>query len=413
MRTYIRKLASFLYRKIVCNAAERFRLWNYKRHISQKIRCITNKDVIKVLFMETELSCWKTELLYKAMDNHSRFFPIVGICTNPKYPYAKKDLEGYLKKNSYKYVDLDLDANGIDLINPDIIFYGSRYSTSYPKELYYDHNLKYVFCGVDYCLSITTHVVHMAHIYYDYCWQFYVEHEEVRKRKKEIMGNKSNNVRVTGVPIQDTLLLPKENFEDPWKDKSGKKRIIYAPHHSFKGSNGDGIEFATFLDYGEDLLKLAQKYHDEITIAFKPHPFLYIKLLDLWGKEKTEAYYNAWKTLSNTQYVDGDYIGLFKYSDAIIHDSASFIVEYLYMDKPSMFLLSESNNIDDMFDYVKECFYSHEHGYNNNDIESFIQNVIKGTDSKYEQRHKCIIHNLMPPNGLSACTNIINAILNG
>ena len=214
------------------------------------------------------------------------------------------------------------------------------------------------------------------------------------------------------VKEQITLRLqPRESFDDPWIDKTGKKRIIYAPHHSFKGVNGDGIEFATFLDFGEAILAFAKKYQDKVTFAVKPHPFLYIRLLDIWGKEKTDAYYKQWQELPNTQFENEEYFGLFKYSDAIIHDCASFLVEYLYMDKPSLFLVADSNNIEDMFDFVKECFYSHEHGFSANDIEQFINNVIKGIDNKAEKRRECINKHLIPPHGNSACHNIVNSIL--
>ena len=215
------------------------------------------------------------------------------------------------------------------------------------------------------------------------------------------------------MPIQDVLLLPKEKFSDPWKDKTGKKRIIYAPHHSFKGSNGDGIEFATFMEFGVLMLNIARKYREEVTFAFKPHPFLYIKLLSIWGEKRTQAYYKEWNNMPNTQYANGDYYGLFKYSDAIIHDSASFIIEYLYMNNPSMFLVAETNKKEDMFDFVIDGFNCHEHGRSDKDIEQFIQNVIAGIDKKSNQRKMFIDTQLQPPNGKTACDNIINTILNG
>ena len=211
--------------------------------------------------------------------------------------------------------------------------------------------------------------------------------------------------------MQDVLLLPKSVFSDPWNDKTGKKRIIYAPHHSIKGTNGTGIEFSTFLEYGESILELAKKYKERVTMAFKPHPNLYMKLVDIWGQQKTDGYYEEWQSLDNTQVEDGEYMGLFKYSDAIIHDCASFIVEYMYMDKPAMYLVSESNRIEDMFDFVQKAYMNYEHGRSLRDIDNFIVNVIYGIDKKRDERHAYIQSNLRTPNGKSACENIIDAII--
>lgn len=384
----------------------------YLYNVPKKVASMRGKECINVLFVVTGIRGWKALPLFVRMMEHHRFNPLVGVNTNPKYPESKVELLDFLLSHHYEYIDLDNENNTIESINPDLIIYDSPYVTGYSHNVSYNHHLNYLFCGCDYCLAITNHKAHMVQSWYDYCWQFYVEHNDVAKRKKELLGWRASNIRVTGVPIQDELKLSKENFADPWKDKTGKKRIIYAPHHSFKGVNGGGIEFATFMDFCDVMIEFAKKYQDKITISFKPHPFLYIRLLDIWGKERTDAYYRKWEEMPNTQFENGAYYGLFKYSDAIIHDCASFIVEYLYMNKPSLYLVAESNHIEDMFDFVKDCYNSHEHAFKSNEIESFINNVIKGVDNKKEQRLECIKKHLTPPNDLSACDNIIKSILN-
>lgn len=411
MSNIIVRIVKKTYRIVLKRPLYHIKLFFYWAKLPQRIKAIREKDSIKVMFIIGGVNSWKTEMLYREMEKHSRFIPIVGVTSNEKYPYAKKELIEYLVNNNYKYIDLGTTKEAIHSFSPDIIFYGSPYSTGYCKGHYFNDNLQYVFCGVDYCLNITKHVAHLEHPWYDYCWQFYVEHEDVAKRKREILGYRARNIKVTGVPIVDMLLLPKENFRDPWKDQGGRKRIIYAPHHSFKGSNGDGIEFATFMEYGELMLDLAKKYQDKVTIAFKPHSFLYLKLVNIWGKERTDNYYKAWEELPNTQYENGEYVDLFKYSDAIIHDCASFILEYLYIDNPSLYLVSENNNLDDMFDFVREGYECYSHAYKAEDIELFIQQVISGKDPMHFNRRNFIESQLLPPNGKTACENIINAIL--
>lgn len=383
----------------------------YRLKLPRRVRMIRKKAKINVLFVVSEVASWKSEMLYITMLRHPRFSPVIGVSTSYTPPNTKNTLIEYLERKNYTYIDLDLLGNSIDSVSPDIIFYYKPYETCYSAGCFFNKNLRYVFCGMDYCFSVTKHEAHINKPYFNYCWLYFTEHEDIAKRRRELLGYLANNVRVTGVPMQDILLSPKCHFPDPWIDNTGKKRIIYAPHHSIKGTNGDGIEFATFLDCGEQILNLAVKYQDQITIAFKPHPNLYLKLVDFWGQEKADNYYNQWKSLTNTQLEIGEYVGLFKYSDAIIHDSASFIVEYLYINKPAMYLVADTNNVDDMFDFVRDGYMQYVHGKNISDVEKFIKDVINDIDIKKEFRRDYINCNLLPPNNKTACDNIISEVL--
>jgi CDP-glycerol glycerophosphotransferase (TagB/SpsB family) len=90
----------------------------------------------------------------------------------------------------------------------------------------------------------------------------------------------------------------------------------------------------------ELMLELAQAYKDRIQIAFKPHPSLITQLYQHpdWGKERADDYYARWQQMENTQLETGGYVDLFMTSDAMIHDSGSFVVEYLYANRPVMFV---------------------------------------------------------------------------
>lgn len=407
----ISEITRWIYHEIWCQLVYHCKLFLYLVSVPCKVKRIRHKESIRVLFVVSELASWKSELLYKAMLNHPRFTPILSVSTSSSPSGTKPILVDYIKSKGYLFIDLD--DNGFGGINPDIIIYYKPYGVCYSKGHYFDNHLDCLFCGMDYCFRVTKHTAHIKKALFDYCWQFYVENVEIINRRKEVLGYRARNTLYTGVPMQDILLLPKEQFLDPWKDNKGKIRIIYAPHHSIKGTNGEGVEFATFLDFGEPMLELSKKYSDRITIAFKPHPNLYMKLIKIWGQDKTDAYYNEWKNLPNTQLETGEYVGLFKYSDAIIHDSASFIVEYLYMDNPSMYLVAETNNMDDMFNFVQEGYNCYEHGRSVQEIEEFIQRVIDGKDNKEGLRKEYIQKHLLPPGGKTASENIINAILGG
>lgn len=383
----------------------------YWMTIPLKVWRFRKKKCIRVLFMVSEVATWKSELLYLKMCKHTRFDPIIGISTSRVPDGVKKPLADYLQSKKYPFVDLDTSNDSIKNLRPDIVIYYKPYPECYSEGHFFDKNLRYVFIGMNYCFSIENIVIHIEKPQFDYCWQYYVEHTDVADRRREVLGYRARNTKVTGVPMQDILLQPKECFGDPWKDKTGRKRIIYAPHHSFKGTNKTGIEFATFLEMGEPMLQFAKQYSDTVTIAFKPHPLLRMKLDEIWGKERTDKYYQEWAKQPNAQIETGEYVGLFKYSDAIIHDCASFLIEYLYMNKPALYLVSESNDIDELLGFAREGFMCYEHAHQVNDIETFIQNVIAGVDHNCEKRQSFINKQLLPPKGRTACDNILDAIL--
>lgn len=386
----------------------------YRFYIVYRVPVILKKKKIRVLFVLAELASWKTELLYLKMLKHPKFEPVIGITTNTiEAPGSKPILEKYIMEKEYDYVDLDLSPKSIDKIHPDFILYYKPYDGSYPPEQVFWRHIRVIPLGIAYAFNITDLKQHFKQPLYYWPYIYFAENEFTKQSFKKAIGFKSYNIRVTGTPMEDELLLPKENFEDQWKDRTGRKRIIYAPHHSFDGTNGKGLELATFLVNGEFMLEMAKKYSDKVTFAFKPHPNLRKKLNNIWGKERTDAYYHEWESLEYAQVDYGDYMGLFKYSDAIIHDCGSFTIEYLFMQKPSMYMVNSSENRvkAELNNFGKKAFDCYEHGLTHEQIEVFINGVVKGKDKLRNERQEFFNKYLKPPYGRTACENIIRSIL--
>lgn len=382
----------------------------YIRWKGQKIR---NKEKIRVLFVLAELGTWKTECLYLAMYKHSRFIPMLGVTESREVPGSKPNLINYLKKKNYDFWDLDEPGMSIDKLHPDLLFYYKPYDGSYPPEHIFKRHLSALPIMLNYGMSTMSSRMHSVWEICYYSLFFFVENESVRSLTANYMGKYGANLRVTGLPIQDILCKPKEEFPNPWKDTKKRKKIIYAPHHSFKGTNGAGIEYATFLEFGEFMLDIAEKFKEKVYWAFKPHPTLYPKLLKIWGKEKTDAYYQKWKEMENAQVELGDYISLFKYSDAMIHDCSSFMIEYHFTNNPVLYLDLGGVIKEDLSPFGLEGFELCYHGHSTKDIEKFIQHVINGEDKRKKERVEFYNNNLLPPNGKTASQNIIDTILNG
>jgi CDP-glycerol glycerophosphotransferase (TagB/SpsB family) len=161
------------------------------------------------------------------------------------------------------------------------------------------------------------------------------------------------------------------------------------------------------------MLNIIDEYQGKIQIAFKPHPLLKKKLYDeaTWGKVKTDDYYNRWNNMVSGQLVEGDYIDLFLSSDAMIHDSGSFLIEYIYTGKPVLHTNRDENITDRMNAFGILAFNLHYHAKNEKDIKAFIENVLNNKDEKKKERTAFITSKLLPPNHKSASQNIFDEIL--
>ena len=62
-------------------------------------------------------------------------------------------------------------------------------------------------------------------------------------------------------------------------------------------------------------------------------------------------------------------------------------------------------------DFGNACYDLYYKGNNAEDIEQFVQNVIHDIDPRKEERDKFFNDYLLPPNGKTACQNIIDSIL--
>lgn len=390
----------------------RLQFYKYRKSIPKKIAQIRNKEQIKVGFILHETALWKTEKLYLAMNENPRFIPQIYTTLSKegqlsesieKYKYLLK----YLQEHSYDYQE----TLSIKDIDSDIVFYEKSYDFSYFEDIQ-AHNFKGIICTALYgfCTMHTRPTYNVDSILRSF--QFYIENEYVKDSLKTLMDNRAENTVITGVPMMDILMESKTKFINPWKiqDKP-KKRIIWAPHFTIhKGVSW--LDLSSFSMMYEEMLKFASKYEDNVQIAFKPHPLLFSTLVNEWGYEKAKEYFNQWENMPNGQLETGEYVGLFLHSDAMIHDCGSFLIEYLYTEKPVMYTVRDIEKTVKQYNkFAKEAFNQLYIGSDNSDVENFIKDVIKGWDPKLEQRKEFKRKFLLPPNGKTASENIIDSIL--
>lgn len=377
-----------------------------------KERRLYKKPTINVLFILTDLSKWKTEKLYLKMKSHPQFCPILGVTQRGVESTSETKslidiLIKYLSTKDYPFIILNKTYKP----NPDIVIYTEPYGKTIPKHQSVLKYFKSLFLSINYSCHTTHLYIDYHSLLHEWAWLDCYESKAALNDAYYYIGRKRKSLQLTGLPMIDQL-LDKPN-RNPWKHQgTQKKRIIWAPHHSIGGFSDESIIYSTFLECSDLMLKLAQRYAGEVQFAFKPHPLLKYKLEALWGEQRTNDYYNAWKQLDNGQLEQGGYQELFYYSDALIHDCSSFIVEYQVLNKPSLFLVRDLGNImSDLNSFGKQAFLAQNLAYTENDIINFINGIIEGKDPNPERRQNFLNKELFGFTNYDASSKIIDAIL--
>ena len=246
--------------------------------------------------------------------------------------------------------------------------------------------------------------------YYNLAWRIFfpTEHHARMLARHSRFG--ASHVVVTGYPMADRLLSEEPVNEGVWKEKDPSvKRVIWAPHHSVL--EGDYLDYSHFLELADGMVELARKYRGKIRFAFKPHPRLKPKLHQHpdWGVERTEAYYRLWDEMPNTVFVEGDYVDLFRSSDALVHDCSSFLGEYLFMDKPVAYMGDKALVSKDLNEFGRACL---EHHYTATTLEAvtqFLDHVVLGGEDPMEPARRAFRETVLVGDGKNVALRIYEA----
>ncbi|MCG9508260.1 CDP-glycerol glycerophosphotransferase family protein, partial [Providencia rettgeri] len=360
-----------------------------KRSHYIKIKEAKKKKQINVIFLVIHHSMWKVEPIFKEMLTDPYFQPKILVCPdiiyNDKYYDDLHKSYSYFHKKGYPVIkSLREDNSWVTLkeLNPDIVFFTSPYEIT-RKEYHQNAYLNYLTCYVPYYYMATNHAGDNSKVlnthFLNCMWKIFWPHNYISDEFSKHSFNHGSNSLVTGYPATETLLYNSvDTFSSTtWKKQTvEKKKLVYAPHHTITGNENS---LSTFLEFSEKIKELAIKYQDNIQWSFKPHPFLKAKLYKHpdWGYDKTQNYYHFWESQSYTQLDNGEYDSLFLESDGIIHDCSSFIVEYMFTQKPRLFILNSNENVFLLLnDFGEKIIQGYQFARNELDMENFITDLI-------------------------------------
>ena len=382
--------------------------------IKLRIRRYPDAQKIKVIFLVSNISKWKTQSLYNAFKNSKRFRPIVLITildderqwkyidVRSEFERQKKFYEGQGCVCDFAYDPQVGELKSIVDLSPDIVFFQEPYYT-FPGQCVKDIKKVALCCyvpyGVEYEQGFAFYKVWGFHnfLYLNVTWC-----EERAKYLKRFIPwyTRAGTIKALGHTIFD-LLKDQDTI-------ANGDYVIYAPHFSFPITDYERPStISTFMWSGRLILAFAQK-HPEIKWAFKPHPRLRTELIDTggWSKSEVDAYYQAWETIGTVCYTS-DYIQMFRNSRVLITDSASFLLEYPVTGHPVIHLkLSDEYPLYDP--YVRPLLSTYYIAKNPEELKRQLKLVVEdGVDPNKDERITAL-HKLNMISEKSAARNIVD-----
>lgn len=360
--------------------------------ILMKLRFIRHFRKIRVGFWVTESSKWAQTQFFEELKNSADFDPFI-LLSYFKTPQGNETPKEYFMKTKETFAKLDakiydtFDADNfkfedLQKFKPDIIFYQQPWLIA-PEQALKENYKHSLLCYIPYCFYSMKSYVNYLSRYHGVMWKYFVESDYHKKEYEKIF--KAINCETVGSVKLDNYKTVDENSLNKYWKTSNKKRIIYAPHHSFN----DGIhEVATFKENGKFILELAKKY-PETEWIFRPHPAFIDRLIkhSIMTMKEIEDYYKEWGTIGSIS-IGGNYFEIFSGSDCLITDCISFLSEYAPTAKPILHLRKQ-NQKEIFNDFVSKLDESYYQIYNNDELEQIFKSVIiNGNDELKEQREK-------------------------
>ena len=401
------------------------------------------KEKVQVVFQTYSAAQWPAEQVYRKLEDNPNFSVKVVIS-----PLVDRDSESSV--NSYKQTEEWFKAGnyniseGLNLSTyeiyrwsdfgdyPDVVYQLSSWFLELPKgQQFTQLPLRTLIAYIPYSMYLANNSdgSYALRGVYDkesvnMMWRVYCDSKFNFERYRLYETLRGKNVRYSGYAKMDYFYQQHDysNYElsKMWSIPSGAdvskiKKIIVAPH--FTVTNSDALNYSTFHKNMWFWKYLILKYESEVSFVFKPHPNLRWRTVKeglFKSYEEYDAYIEWWDSRPNGKVVqDSSYLEYFDSSDAMIMDSVSFLGEYLYVNKPLLFLTRPEQVMMDIGKRVLDSYYQTP-GEDYCGIEKFIQNVVlAGEDTMAPQREKIFSeeYDYYSINGQTASDYICNDLL--
>lgn len=384
----LRKYHTIKYRKLIRLTHEHY------KSVAEKIKNRSDQPLRFASYVVYDSTFGAYGLMDLMLADSDKYSPQIVICPDVcrgehqlKDQY-KKTKDFFVRKYGKKYVVDGYDettGSFIDLSDQfDIIYCANPYDAMVNKV----HGVQYLSTKdvlpvyITYCFQPNKYTFGvMSLLEISLFWKVFTDTQYTMSEYRRFELIKGKNVQLTGYAKMDSL----SKFVSRQRTR---KRIIISPHHTITNT---ALPLSNFLKYKNFILTLPPKF-PQVDFVFRPHPLLFINMINegFWTETDKNTYIHNLERVGIEYSVGGDYFDLFVNSDALIHDCSSFMVEYLYMDKPCCFI--KKNNIKALLSRLgNECLKCHDIATNEQEIESFIQRVLSDSYDIHKKNRDLIL----------------------
>lgn len=351
--------------------------------------------IVRVAFLVYSSSEWQCEAIYRAMESDPYFDPSIIICgylhgTEESIRNTYINTCRYFRKRKYNVLYMGYSKRWLErevLNDFDIIFYIIPYrSVLIPYSLNVEkQSITKILIHVPYGLYLVEprkNYVELSPLF-KMCWKCYAANELEKIYLSDKQRLNGYNIVAAGESKADYIRCNciKSN-DNIWK--KGDTRIIWAPHFNLDdGMNGTFHENYMFLyNYAEN--------HKDISWIVKPHPRMEWGVLEFGVFNTSEEYRNyldMWQVLPNARVIeDEDYMEAFVTSDALIHDSLTFMAEYMMTGHQQLRLLPQNPRPLNIAGKKIAQMIRSVRGNDYKAIEYFIEDIKEKCDEGIEER---------------------------
>lgn len=384
--------------------------WKLSTAIREKnIERIKKQSRIKVAFLTKDSAEWSADALYQNLVKDERYevsvmvAPFLGgsvINVKDTYELAVQ----YFRNKGYQTIPMcEIEGDGLyfyyydwkDMQKPDIIFLLNPHYKAFGEcSKVINFPMQSLIAYIPYGFSLYGNIHDQYNqLSHALCWKIFWESslDVEMSRKYADLGDR--NAEMSGYLKMDGFYLGEEpDIREIWKipeglDEKKVKKIIYAPHWSVREAV---TGFGNFDKIYDEMYEYAKNHADTTSWIFRPHPMLRAAVVEYGvfkSEQEFEDYMRKWDELPNAKVVErGEYLDVFRTSDALVGDSISFLGEYQYTHKPLLLLTRKENTFDDFGKKLLPILYTAP-GDDFEAIAGFIQKVvIEQQDEMYDQR---------------------------
>ena len=280
----------------------------------------------------------------------------------------------FLKKYGREYVldGWDLHSRYYDYLSLfDVVYYNNPYDQMAHKyhKICYGAKQNVLPIYVTYGYEISSHFTYLRYqsTAINLFWKCYTDTRYSYRDYQKYQIRKGRNVTLSGYSKMDSYAAYST-------EKSKKrKKILISPHHTVVNSD---LPLSNFLRFYKLILRLPEMFPD-VDFIFRPHPLLFTTLINykIWSKQQADAYLRRLKELHIEYSEGGDYFEVFQQADAIINDSGSFTIEWLFTGKPGCFVRNPQLKAEQLTVLMRKALTEYTIAESEADIIRFISSV--------------------------------------